>query len=90
MRGGVSNYVVGTQVMKICRQPFTPCKLYIDGAEDLSVGDFIITSAGSSYLVQATRPSPSKPERLYLDCLRWVREQIPADAKCHQLNWYRR
>lgn len=72
------------------RDPFTPCKLYIDGAEGLSAGDYIVTSGRSAYLVQNTRPSPSKPERLYLDCLRWPVEQIPADARCYQLNWYRR
>lgn len=71
-------------------QPFTPCKLYIDGAGDLSTGDYILTSGGSAYLVQVTRPSPSKPERLYLDCLRWPSDQIPDDARCYQLNWYRR
>ncbi|EPS4554928.1 MULTISPECIES: hypothetical protein [Pseudomonadaceae] len=71
-------------------QPYTPCKLYIDGADDLSAGDYILTSGGSAYLVQATRPSPSKPERLYLDCLRWPPDQIPEDARCYQLNWYRR
>lgn len=72
------------------RDPYTPCKLYIDGAEGLGVGNFIVTSGGSAYLVQATRPSPSKPDRLYLDCLRWPRDEIPADARCFSLNWYRR
>lgn len=72
------------------REPFTPCKLYIDGATGLSSGDFIVTSGGSAYLVQATRPSPSKPERLYLKCLRWPPGEIPEDAKCYHLNWYRR
>ena len=71
-------------------QPYTPCKLYIDGADDLSAGDYILTSGGSAYLVQGTRPSPSKPERLYLDCLRWPPGDIPEDARCYQLNWYRR
>lgn len=75
--------------MRSRREPFTPCKLYIDGAQGLSVGDFIVTS-GSAYLVQAFRASPSKPERRYLDCLRWPRDQIPDDARCYQLNWYRR
>ncbi|RRV29481.1 hypothetical protein EGJ23_00625 [Pseudomonas sp. o96-267] len=72
------------------RLPFTPCRLYIDGAAGLSVGDFIVTSGGSAYLVQATRQSPTKPERLYLTCLRWPVEQIPADGRQWQLNWYRR
>lgn len=47
------------------RQPFTHCRLYIDGADGLVAGDYILTSGGSAYLVQATRPSPSRPERLY-------------------------
>ncbi|MFV9655900.1 hypothetical protein ACNFCK_13370 [Pseudomonas sp. NY15366] len=72
------------------RAPFTPCKLYIDGAQGLGAGDFIVTPAGSAYLVQRTRPSPSRPNRLYLDCLRWPPEQIPADARCYRLHWYRR
>ncbi|SDJ10801.1 hypothetical protein SAMN05216605_121133 [Pseudomonas abietaniphila] len=72
------------------RQPYTPCKLYIDGAEGLSAGDYIVTSGGSAYLVQSVRPSPSKPERVYLACLRWPCDQIPDDARCYQLNWYRR
>lgn len=70
--------------------PFTPCKLYIDGARELSAGDYILTSGGSAYLVQATRPSPSKPERLYLNCLRWPPDKISEDARCYHLNWYRR
>ncbi|MCO2275023.1 hypothetical protein FA378_10985 [Pseudomonas aeruginosa] len=72
------------------RAPYTPCNLYIDYADGLAAGDYILTSGGSAYLVQATRPSPSKPERLYLDCLRWPSDQIPEDARCYQLNWYRR
>lgn len=72
------------------RQPFTPCKLYIDGAIGLMVGDFITTARGSAYLVQSVRPSPSKPERLYLQCMRWVVDQIPADARRYELAWYRR
>ncbi len=72
------------------RLPFTPCRLYIDGAAGLAVGDFIVTSGGSAYLVQATRQSPTKPQRLYLTCLRWPAEQIPADGRQWQLNWYRR
>lgn len=30
------------------------------------------------YLVQTTRPSPSKSERLYLDCLLWRLDQVPS------------
>lgn len=72
------------------RVPFTPCKLYIDGATGLNAGDFIVTSGGSAYLVQITRPSPSRPERLYLSCLRWPPDQVPSGAKCYKLHWYRR
>ena len=72
------------------RLPFTPCKLYIDGAEGLGVGDFIVTPGGSAYLVQKTRQSPTKPTRLYLTCLRWPIEQIPEEGRTYQLNWYRR
>ena len=25
------------------RQPYTPCKLYVDGADGIAVGDFITT-----------------------------------------------
>lgn len=71
-------------------QPYTACKLYIDGAEGLAVGDFIVTSGRSAYLVQSLRPSPSRPERRYLQCLRWPIDKIPDDARCYQLNWYRR
>lgn len=72
------------------RQPYTPCKLYIDGADGLSVGDFITTAAGSAYLVQAVRLSTTRPERKHLQCLRWPIEDIPVDARRYQMNWYRR
>jgi hypothetical protein len=70
--------------------PYTPCKLYIDGAEGLEVGDYIVTSGGSVYLVQSARRSLTRPERLYMQCLRWPKDLIPEDAKRYQLNWYRR
>lgn len=72
------------------RQPYTPCKLYIDGAEGISAGDYIVTSGGSAYLVQAARRSPTITARVYMDCLRWVADEIPDDARCFKLNWYRR
>lgn len=37
------------------RAPYTPCKLYVDGADGIAVGDFITTAAGSAYLVQTLR-----------------------------------
>lgn len=72
------------------RSPYTSCKLYIDGADDLSVGDYIVTSAGSAYLVQTLRVNRNRPERKHMDCLRWPRAEIPEDARCFALNWYRR
>jgi hypothetical protein len=71
-------------------QPYTPCKLYIDGADGLAVGDYIVTSGGSAYLVQSVRGSPTKPDRRYMHCLRWPIGKVPAEAKCYRLNWYRR
>ena len=72
------------------REPYTPCKLYIDGAEWLAVGDFITTKAGSAYLVQGVRTSSSRPERKHLQCLRWPIAEIPDDAKRIEMIWYRR
>lgn len=72
------------------RTPGTPCRLYVDGLPKLKPGDFITTSAGSAYFVQAMRQSPSRPERRYLDCVRWVLEEIPDDATTWRLVWYRR
>lgn len=72
------------------RAPYTPCKLYIDGAEGIAVGDFITTAAGSAYLVQKLRVSRTRPERKHMDCLRWPLADVPADARRFQLTWYRR
>ncbi|MBJ2290737.1 hypothetical protein JFT44_12405 [Pseudomonas sp. MF5691] len=72
------------------KQPYTPCKLYVDGAEGIQVGDYITTAAGSAYLVQTLRVSRTKPERKHMDCLRWSMAQIPDDARCYQLTWYAR
>lgn len=72
------------------RAPYTPCKLYIDGAEGLDVGDYITTPAGSAYLVQSIRVSKARPERKHMQCLRWPKAEIPADARCMQMTWYSR
>jgi hypothetical protein len=72
------------------KQPYTPCRLYIDGAQGIAVGDYITTSGGSAYMVQSLRVSPSRPERRYMQCLRWPIEKVPADARRFQLSWYRR
>jgi hypothetical protein len=72
------------------RAPYTPCKLYIDGANGLDVGDFITTAAGSAYLVQAVRQNSKRPERKHLQCLRWPMAEIPSEARCFQITWYKR
>lgn len=72
------------------RHPYTPCKLYVDGAEGIAVGDYITTAAGSAYLVQTLRISRTRPDRKHMACLRWPIDLIPEDAKCYRLNWYRR
>jgi len=72
------------------KQPYTLCKLYVDGAEGLTVGDFIVTSGGSAYLVQAARRSPKRPERVHTQCLRWPIDLIPDDATRFHMTWYRR
>lgn len=72
------------------KQPYTPCKLYVDGADGIDVGDYIVTSGGSAYLVQAARRSHKRPERVHMQCLRWPIDLIPADAKRYQMTWYNR
>lgn len=72
------------------RAPYTPCKLYYDGARDLNAGDYLRTPAGSAYLVQAVRQNRNRPLRKHLDCLRWPQSEIPAEAKVHPLYWYKR
>lgn len=72
------------------RAPYTECKLYIDGADGLAVGDFIVTPAGSAYLIQTLRINKNKPYRKHMQCLRWPIAEIPADAICYTLRWYRR
>lgn len=72
------------------RQPYTPCKLYIDHADDLQAGDFITTPAGSAYLVQSVRINRVRPERKHLQCLRWPIAEIPEDARRLEMRWYPR
>lgn len=74
----------------MAKAPYTPCKLYVGGAEGITVGDFITTAAGSAYLVQTLRVSRTRPERKLMDCLRWPIAEVPPDARCYQLTWYRR
>lgn len=72
------------------RPPYTPCKLYYDGARDLQAGDYLQTTGGSAYLVQSIRQNRNRPQRKHLGCLRWPVAEIPADARVHPLYWYAR
>ncbi|MCM8743611.1 hypothetical protein [Pseudomonas koreensis] len=72
------------------KQPYTACKLYVDGADGIDVGDYIVTSGGSAYLVQTARRSPKRPERVHMQCLRWPIDLIPVEAKRYQMTWYSR
>lgn len=72
------------------KAPYTPCKLYVDGFPDLEVGDYITTSGGSAYLVQAMRISKTRMDRKHLQCLRWPIAEIPPDANQFELFWYSR
>lgn len=71
------------------KQPYTPCKLYVDGADGIAVGDFIVTTK-SAYLVQTLRTNRNRPERKHMDCLRWPFTEVPADARCFTMTWYKR
>lgn len=72
------------------RQPYTECKLYVDGIPLLAAGDFLRTSGGSAYCVVELMASRSRPHRRNLRCLRWPPDEIPADAKVFELHWYPR
>jgi hypothetical protein len=72
------------------RAAYSPCKLYIDGIFDLVVGDYLRTSGGSAYLVQAIRQNRKRAFRRHLECVRWPVEEIPGDAVVHELHWYKR
>ncbi len=71
-------------------QPYTPCKLFIDGIFDLAVGHFLKTPAGSAYLVQGIRQNSRRAHRRHLECVRWPLAEIPEDAAVHELHWYAR
>lgn len=71
------------------RAPYTECKLYVDGAEGLAVGDFIVTTK-SAYLVQTLRINRNRPYRKHMQCLRWPLADVPSDARCFTMTWYRR
>jgi hypothetical protein len=78
----------------------TPCSLYIDLPPErpgLTAGDWVVTEAGSRYLVAAARrvrPRPRRPR----DLVRWHMTvhrlpkhcAVPADVRAVELRWYRR
>lgn len=71
-------------------QPYTPCKLYYDGARGLEVGHFLQTPAGSAYQVIEIRQDGKRAYRKHLQCVRWPVADIPAEAVVHPLHWYKR
>jgi len=72
------------------RQPYTPCKLYVDGIFALDVGHFLVTNGGSAYLVQGIRQNQKRRFRRHLDCVRWPADELPDGATVHSLSWYPR
>lgn len=72
------------------KAPYTPVKLYTDGLSGLAPGDFITTNAGSAYLVQEVRQSPSHEQRRYLSCVRSPGDEIPSNARRFESHWYSR
>ncbi len=71
-------------------QPYTECKLYVDGIPGLQEGDYLRTRGGSAYFVTSIRQSRSRPYRRNLRALRWPVEEILPQATVHQLHWYPR
>lgn len=72
------------------RQPYTPCKIFYDGAVDVQAGDYLKTPAGSAYLVQTIRVNRNRAYRKHLGCVRWPVAEIPKRAKVYPLHWYSR
>lgn len=72
------------------RQPYTECRIYVDGIPQLEVGHYLRTPGGSGYLVTELRPNRRRPYRRNLRCVRWPVDEIPADATVFELHWYPR
>lgn len=76
------------------RQPYTECRLTVDGIPTLAPGEYLVTVGrrgyGSAYLVLDIRPSPTRPQRRYLLCQRWPLAEIPDGAIVNELHWYSR
>jgi hypothetical protein len=71
------------------RPHYTEVRLYYEGRH-VDPGDFLQTPTGTTYCIQTVRPSPSKPQRRYLLCLRWPPDKVPDGATVHPLYWYAR
>ena len=69
-------------------RPYTPCRLFYDSVVILSSGDYLLTPAGSAYLVERVRLSRNC--RQYLECVRWPAAEIPPEAHVYPLHWYPR
>lgn len=72
------------------RQPYTECRIYVDGIPELKVGDYLRTPAGSGYLVTELRQNRRREYRRHLRCVRWPAVDIPEDAVVFELHWYAR
>jgi hypothetical protein len=72
------------------REPYTECRLYVDGIPNLAVGDFLMTPGGSAYCVTDLKQHRTRPNRRNLRCLRWPAVEIPAGATVHSFHWYPR
>lgn len=63
---------------------------WLDEGEPPAVGDFLLSSGGSRYLLLAIRPGRLSG-RFHLTCLKLERDMlIPEDARVASLQWYSR
>jgi hypothetical protein len=68
----------------------SPCRLYYDADTTVLDGHYLLTPAGSAYLVTRVRPHRTRPGRFNLQCLRWPKADVPEGATIHPLHWYQR
>lgn len=78
------------QAQPMRREPYTPCKLYIDADRPIAVGQYLRTAGGSAYLIQGVKQHRTRPQRRNLECVRWPVAEIPADATVIELRWHPR
>jgi hypothetical protein len=73
------------------RGPGSSCSLYVDTPAEIVEGDLIRTRAGSCYVVDRARRSPSRPGRWLLRVTRLERDSVQAgDPGVTTLRWYPR